>query len=502
MRHRGKSVEKTAGLASRPSAEQDTAEEQSPKTLARDSQDRVEKKRQTDRIAQQKHRKRQREHIEQLEKQLKVIQQGGESEIAQLVAENAKLRDEIQQLYGLVDRLQEVVQLGTEIRSQFEARHKHHHPPPAQEWPMKPSSGPAELFGDDGATTELQATTLAAGEVVPAVDVPNSSTEQLLGDIDMILPEIAAGEDDNLGSSLGISIVSPKDSSSDNSLWSHGSGVHVLDPVTSWWLDPHHDTSGAGVERPLAASSYPDPAICEANLYTAEWGGFQPGDGASNRERGFQTLRTTPAGFKGLSLFPFHPCSKLPCFISPPPPRDAEMHRILNVARSQIHEIGPPTFTDFLLNNPKNTLSIELKVFTEPMRLMKKSSEFLAAYWILYLLFRWQAALDEKSYHALPTWLRPTPLQLEVEHHAVLDQVPWPDLREELIRLSVSDMNKAFEAMKDIGKHLVVDFQASQALLNGDMGQLQSSILDLSRWKLENEFFRKHPQWWWLEARQ
>ncbi|KAM5372124.1 hypothetical protein ACJZ2D_007657 [Fusarium nematophilum] len=441
MRHRGKSVEKTAGLASRPSAEQDTAEEQSPKTLARDSQDRVEKKRQTDRIAQQKHRKRQREHIEQLEKQLKVIQQGGESEIAQLVAENAKLRDEIQQLYGLVDRLQEVVQLGTEIRSQFEARHKHHHPPPAQEWPMKPSSGPAELFGDDGATTELQATTLAAG-------------------------------------------------------------VHVLDPVTSWWLDPHHDTSGAGVERPLAASSYPDPAICEANLYTAEWGGFQPGDGASNRERGFQTLRTTPAGFKGLSLFPFHPCSKLPCFISPPPPRDAEMHRILNVARSQIHEIGPPTFTDFLLNNPKNTLSIELKVFTEPMRLMKKSSEFLAAYWILYLLFRWQAALDEKSYHALPTWLRPTPLQLEVEHHAVLDQVPWPDLREELIRLSVSDMNKAFEAMKDIGKHLVVDFQASQALLNGDMGQLQSSILDLSRWKLENEFFRKHPQWWWLEARQ
>lgn len=66
----------------------------------------------------------------------------------------------------------------------------------------------------------------------------------------------------------------------------------------------------------------------------------------------------------------------------------------------------------------------------------------------------------------------------------------------------MNDMNKAFEAMKDIGKHLVVDFQASQDLLGGDMSRLESSIMDLSRWKLDAEFFRKHPQWWWLEARQ
>lgn len=220
----------------------------------------------------------------------------------------------------------------------------------------------------------------------------------------MILPEITTGDDPHLESTSGVSIVSSTGSSSDNSLWSHGSGVHVLDPVASWWLDPHHDTSGARVQRPLMASSYPDPALCETDVCTAEWkefhpddSGVQPGDGASNREQGFKISRTTPTGLKELyagnlaSIFSAHPCSKLPCFISPPPPRDAEMHRILNVARSQIYEIGPPTFTDFLLSNPKNTLSIELKVFTEPMRLMKKSSEFLAAYWILYLLFRVRA---------------------------------------------------------------------------------------------------------------
>lgn len=95
MRRQEVSVEKKAELASRPSAEQDTMEEQAPKTPARDDQGRAEKKRQTDRIAQQKHRKRQREHIAQLEKQLQVIQQGGESEIAQLVSENAKLREEV-----------------------------------------------------------------------------------------------------------------------------------------------------------------------------------------------------------------------------------------------------------------------------------------------------------------------------------------------------------------------------------------------------------------------
>ncbi|KAJ4177318.1 hypothetical protein NW755_013914 [Fusarium falciforme] len=414
-------------------------EEQAPKTPARDDQGRAEKKRQTDRIAQQKHRKRQREHIAQLEKQLQVIQQGGESEIAQLVSENAKLREEMQQLYELVDRLQEVVQIGSEIKSRFEARRKDHHQSPGQEWALQHGSGPSEqLVVDDRATLDVDTETLGASEVMPATGMPNSSTEHVLGNIDMILPDITTGNDTHLESTSGVSIVSSTGSSSDNSLWSHGSAVHVLDPVANWWLDPHHDTSGARVQRPLMASSYPDPDICKTDVCTAEWeefhtddSGVQPGDGASNREQVFRTSRTTPAGIKGLytgslaSVFSVHPCSKLPCFISPSPPRDAEMHRILNIARSQIYDIGPPTFTDFLLSNPKNTLSIELKVFTEPMRLMKKSSEFLAAYWILYLLFRWQATLDEKSYHALPTWLRPTPLQLEVEHHAVLDQVPW-----------------------------------------------------------------------------
>jgi hypothetical protein len=60
-----------------------------------ETEKRRERKRFTDRVAQRQHRKRQKLYIEELEAKLRVLRSGGQSEVAQLTAHNARLYDEV-----------------------------------------------------------------------------------------------------------------------------------------------------------------------------------------------------------------------------------------------------------------------------------------------------------------------------------------------------------------------------------------------------------------------
>lgn len=78
----------------------------------------------------------------------------------------------------------------------------------------------------------------------------------------------------------------------------------------------------------------------------------------------------------------------LPLLLFPPLPGDKHVHAILERARENIDFIGAPNVVDFLIDNPKNTLSVDLKAFLTPVRQYRRMSEFFATYWILYLLLR------------------------------------------------------------------------------------------------------------------
>lgn len=215
--------------------------------------------------------------------------------------------------------------------------------------------------------------------------------------------EIIVAEDMGTLPEIDFSIADepPRDIISEEDLWNVESGAtHVLDSVTNWWLDPHQtdaDQSTSGHHHhPLTQQITLEPPFESNELDNAE--PEQPCETIESPATQLHRLMTDEM-FRNFSRtvrfqlspqsFPsYHPHARLPSCISPPPPRDSEMHRILNVARSEIHKIGPPMFVDFVLDNTGNQLSCELKTFTEPMKRMKKSSEYLAAYWILYLLFR------------------------------------------------------------------------------------------------------------------
>jgi hypothetical protein len=50
--------------------------------------------------------------------------------------------------------------------------------------------------------------------------------------------------------------------------------------------------------------------------------------------------------------------------------------------------IKHPSIREFLLDQTENTFSTDIKSYLEPIKRTRNTSEFLATYWVLYLLLR------------------------------------------------------------------------------------------------------------------
>lgn len=138
----------------------------------------------------------------------------------------------------------------------------------------------------------------------------------------------------------------------------------------------------------------------------------------------------------------------LPSILDPSTPQDQHVHFMIQRARLQSTRLSAPNLTDFLFENPNNVLSIDLKRYLEPVRKARRTAEFFATYWVLYLLLRvstaqswipgistclaltdlskqWQINRDEESYYNVPLWLRPTELQIKIQHDIAADLLAW-----------------------------------------------------------------------------
>lgn len=78
----------------------------------------------------------------------------------------------------------------------------------------------------------------------------------------------------------------------------------------------------------------------------------------------------------------------LPQILEPDTPGDERIQSIIKRAQAQGTRLGSPTLADFLCENPDNVLSMGIKHYLEPVRKTRRIIEFLATYWVLYLLLR------------------------------------------------------------------------------------------------------------------
>lgn len=77
------------------------------------------------------------------------------------------------------------------------------------------------------------------------------------------------------------------------------------------------------------------------------------------------------------------------------------------------------------------------KVFTDILSTFPDIStlpEKVAVLYIMFLIMRWQISPTQENYDRLPVWVTPRPSQLFTPHPAWIDHLPWPRMRDKLVR--------------------------------------------------------------------
>ncbi|KAI1494641.1 hypothetical protein F5X96DRAFT_615749 [Biscogniauxia mediterranea] len=104
-------------------------------------------------------------------------------------------------------------------------------------------------------------------------------------------------------------------------------------------------------------------------------------------------------------------------------PRYPSVSSLLNPARSAYAHPLSKVFTDVLSTFPG--------LSTLPER--------IAVLYIMFLAMRWQVDPSAANYDRMPGWIRPTEAQLRVAHPAWVDYIPFPEMRDRLVRAREED---------------------------------------------------------------
>lgn len=92
-----------------------------------------------------------------------------------------------------------------------------------------------------------------------------------------------------------------------------------------------------------------------------------------------------------------------------------------------------------LLNPANSAYSHPLsKVFTDILSTFPDLSslpERVAVLYIMFLVMRWQISPTQENYDRLPEWMTPRPSQLFTAHPAWIDHIPFPLMREKIVRM-------------------------------------------------------------------
>lgn len=127
-------------------------------------------------------------------------------------------------------------------------------------------------------------------------------------------------------------------------------------------------------------------------------------------------------------------------------PLDTLLLDFLNERRQRAAEgvptqelVGPRYPSVKSLLNPQQSLHSHpvSKVFTDILRAFPGIShlpEKVAVLYVMFLIMRWQISPTKENYDRLPPWCVPTQSQIQVQHPAWVDHLPFPAMRERIAK--------------------------------------------------------------------
>ncbi|KAI9170977.1 hypothetical protein HJFPF1_00456 [Paramyrothecium foliicola] len=173
-----------------------------------------------------------------------------------------------------------------------------------------------------------------------------------------------------------------------------------------------------------------------------------------------------------------------------------------------VHEVVGPRYPSVssLLNPANSAYSHPLsKVFTDILATFPDVStlpERVAVLYVMFLLMRWQISPTQENYDRLPGWMVPIASQLVTPHPAWIDHLPFPRMREKLIRLHNSSeyLFDNFFIPFTTTLRLSWPYEETDTLLqNPDTEELminpvfERHLRNLDNWKLGDAFAKAFP---------
>jgi len=115
---------------------------------------------------------------------------------------------------------------------------------------------------------------------------------------------------------------------------------------------------------------------------------------------------------------------------------------------------------------------------------------------------RWQISPTQDTYDLLPEWVTPRPSQLFTAHPAWIDYLPWPRMRDKMVRIYPSIPFDEFFIPYTTTVSLNWPYDSRDILVLAAAGSdelaispaFERHLRDLSNWSLGPAFAQAHPQ--------
>lgn len=172
------------------------------------------------------------------------------------------------------------------------------------------------------------------------------------------------------------------------------------------------------------------------------------------------------------------------------------------------HDVIGPRYPSVssLLNPANSAYSHPLsKVFTDILATFPDISslpERVAVLYIMFLVMRWQIAPTQENYDRLPDWMTPLPSQIYTSHATWIDHVPFPKMRDYLVRnfdpvqFSFDDFFVPFTTTLSLSW----PYEGTDTLLQSPDGDelminpvFERHLRNLDNWKLGDAFAKAFP---------